>query len=81
MQVRMRGISIVVGLVLAGGVSAVTPSDGTGQVLAADTPSITATPQASGSRLLTRRSAKGRPRRESTLMRHCERRAARRSLL
>ena len=41
MQVRMRGISIVVGLVLAGGVSAVTPSDGTGQVLAADTPSIT----------------------------------------
>lgn len=41
MQVRMRVISIVVGLVLAGGVSAATPSGGAGQVLAADTPSVT----------------------------------------
>ena len=41
MQVRMRVISMLVGLVLAGGVSAATPSDGAGQVLAADTPSVT----------------------------------------
>lgn len=38
---RLRMISILVGLLLAGSVSAATPSDGPARVLVADTPSVT----------------------------------------
>ena len=41
MEMRVRVLSMMVGLLLAGGVSAGSPSDGAGQVLAADTPSVT----------------------------------------